>query len=71
MRHLRCICFVRPSPDTIQHLIDEFREPKYGEYAICEYVSVVSLEECMINKDRLHKCHSQIIAGKTRRSGQQ
>ncbi|MCJ1227061.1 vacuolar protein sorting-associated protein 45 [Toensbergia leucococca] len=34
MRHLRCLCFVRPSPDSIQHLIDEFREPKYGEYNI-------------------------------------
>lgn len=34
MRHLRCICFVRPSPDSLQHLIDEFRDPKYGEYAI-------------------------------------
>ena len=36
MRHLRCICFVRPSPNSIQHLSDEFRDPKYGEYAICE-----------------------------------
>lgn len=36
MRHLRCICFVRPSPDSIQHLIDEIRDPRYGEYAICE-----------------------------------
>ena len=36
MRHLRCICFVRPSPDSIQHLIAELRDPKYGEYAICE-----------------------------------
>ena len=36
MRHLRCICFVRPSPDSIQYLVDEFRDPKYGEYAICE-----------------------------------
>ncbi|KAL2351824.1 vacuolar protein sorting-associated protein 45 [Cryomyces antarcticus] len=34
MRHLRCLCFVRPSPDSIQFLIDEFREPKYGEYNI-------------------------------------
>ncbi|EMC97040.1 hypothetical protein BAUCODRAFT_32783 [Baudoinia panamericana UAMH 10762] len=34
MRHLRCLCFVRPSPDSIQALIDEFREPKYGEYHI-------------------------------------
>ena len=34
MRHLRCICFVRPSADSIQYLIDEFRDPKYGEYNI-------------------------------------
>ncbi|KAF4628734.1 hypothetical protein G7Y89_g9414 [Cudoniella acicularis] len=34
MRHLRCLCFVRPSADSIQFLIDEFRDPKYGEYNI-------------------------------------
>ncbi|ORY69485.1 glucose inhibited division protein A-domain-containing protein [Pseudomassariella vexata] len=34
MRHLRCICFVRPSSDSIQFLIDELRDPKYGEYQI-------------------------------------
>ncbi len=32
MRHLRCLCFVRPSADSIQFLIDELREPRYGEY---------------------------------------
>ncbi|KAI9677613.1 MAG: vacuolar protein sorting-associated protein 45 [Caeruleum heppii] len=32
MRHLRCLCFVRPSPESVQFLIDELREPKYGEY---------------------------------------
>lgn len=35
MRHLRCLCFLRTSPDSIQSLIEEFREPKYGEYYIC------------------------------------
>ena len=34
MRHLRCLCFVRPSPDSLQFLIDELRAPKYGEYHI-------------------------------------
>lgn len=42
MRHLRCICFVRPSPDSIQLLIDEFREPKYGEYYICMLANIKS-----------------------------
>lgn len=32
MRHLRCLCIVRPSPESIQLLIDELRDPKYGEY---------------------------------------
>ncbi|KAI5855593.1 Sec1-like protein [Durotheca rogersii] len=32
MRHLRCLCFVRPSPESVQFLIDELRDPKYGEY---------------------------------------
>jgi hypothetical protein len=37
MRHLRCLCFLRPSPESIQLLVDEFREPKYGEYYIRTY----------------------------------
>lgn len=43
MRHLRCLCFVRPSPDSIQLLIDELREPKYGEYNLCK-------RDCNIDK---------------------
>ena len=34
VRHLRCLCFLRPSPESIQFLIDELREPKYGEYNV-------------------------------------
>jgi hypothetical protein len=45
MRHLRCLCFVRPSPESIQGLIEELREPKYSEYNICEdYAEAVLLE---------------------------
>jgi len=43
MRHLRCLCFVRPSPDSIQLLIDELRDPKYGEYNLCKDKS----EKCL------------------------
>jgi vacuolar protein sorting-associated protein 45 len=34
MRHLRCLCFIRPSSNSVQLLIDELREPKYGEYNV-------------------------------------
>ncbi|KAK6541634.1 vacuolar protein sorting-associated protein 45 [Orbilia ellipsospora] len=34
MRHLKCLCFVRPSPDSIQYLVEELRDPKYGEYML-------------------------------------
>lgn len=40
MRHLRCLCFVRPSPDSIQNLIEEFREPRYGEYYVCKFDTI-------------------------------
>ena len=41
MRHMRCICFLRPSSDNIQYLIEELREPKYGEYGICTLSGLV------------------------------
>lgn len=34
MRHLRCLCMVRPSPESIQLLVDELRDPRYGEYYV-------------------------------------
>jgi vacuolar protein sorting-associated protein 45 len=34
MRHLKCICFVHPTSETIQALVGELREPRYGEYSI-------------------------------------
>lgn len=49
MRHLRCICFVRPSAESVQYLIDEFREPKYGEYFICK-TSLVCLACSMVRR---------------------
>ncbi|KAJ1570115.1 vacuolar protein sorting-associated protein 45 [Nowakowskiella sp. JEL0078] len=32
MKHLKCICFVRPSAEAIQSLVEELREPCYGDY---------------------------------------
>ncbi|KAL7752594.1 vacuolar protein sorting-associated protein 45 [Sorochytrium milnesiophthora] len=32
LKHLKCICFVRPSAESLQSLADELRNPKYGEY---------------------------------------
>lgn len=34
MRHLNCIVFVRPSPESIDYLIDEIRLPKYASYEL-------------------------------------
>lgn len=48
MRHLRCLCFVRPSSDSIQHLIEELREPRYGEYHICE-IPIFHTTSCLAN----------------------
>lgn len=34
MRHLRCLVYVNPSEETIQALLKELQNPKYGEYYI-------------------------------------
>lgn len=37
MKHLKCICFVRPTRENVELLAQELRHPKYGLYYICEY----------------------------------
>ncbi|XP_065836876.1 vacuolar protein sorting-associated protein 45-like [Oscarella lobularis] len=32
MKHLKAICFLRPTPDNIDALVEELRVPKYGLY---------------------------------------
>ncbi|CDK28808.1 unnamed protein product [Kuraishia capsulata CBS 1993] len=34
MRHLKCICFVKPTEETITALVDELQNPKYSGYSI-------------------------------------
>eukprot|EP00052_Salpingoeca_macrocollata_P011810 m.91195 g.91195 ORF g.91195 m.91195 type:complete len:558 (-) comp18207_c0_seq2:51-1724(-) len=34
MHHLKAVCFVRPVPESIEALIAELRQPKYGQYDI-------------------------------------
>ncbi|KIK95164.1 hypothetical protein PAXRUDRAFT_402229 [Paxillus rubicundulus Ve08.2h10] len=32
MPHMKCVCFLQPSEDSIEAVCAELREPKYGEY---------------------------------------
>ncbi|KAI9283615.1 Sec1-like protein [Umbelopsis sp. AD052] len=34
MRHLKCLCFLRPTSESLQWLIAELRDPCYGDYYI-------------------------------------
>lgn len=34
MRHLKCLCFIRPNAESIQMLVDELRDPKYSSYEL-------------------------------------
>jgi hypothetical protein len=38
MRHLKCICFLRPTQQIIQTIVEELREPCYKEYYLCKQV---------------------------------
>lgn len=37
MAHMKCVCFLQPSEDSLEALSAELREPKYGEYYLCQY----------------------------------
>lgn len=39
LKHLSAICFLRPTEENIQALVRELREPKYGNYYICKFIS--------------------------------
>ncbi|KXS13498.1 Sec1-like protein [Gonapodya prolifera JEL478] len=32
LKHLKCVAFLRPTPESVQALVDELREPRYSEY---------------------------------------
>ena len=36
MAHMKCVCFIRPTPESLDALAEELREPRYGEYYLCE-----------------------------------
>lgn len=39
MPHMKCVCFLQPSEDSLEALEAELREPKYGEYYLCQSVA--------------------------------
>jgi hypothetical protein len=46
---MKCVCFLQPSEDSIEAVCAELREPKYGEYYLCQCVSPLgtSIRELM------------------------
>ena len=36
IKFLKCIAFIRPTPENVQLLSEELRYPKYAQYYICE-----------------------------------
>lgn len=39
--HLKCVCFLQPSEESLESLEAELREPKYGEYYLCQWVNLI------------------------------
>lgn len=38
MPHMKCVCFLQPSEESLEAVCAELREPKYGEYYLCQCV---------------------------------
>jgi hypothetical protein len=41
MAHLKAICFLRPTPENLNDLKRELKNPRYGEYYLCTCVPFV------------------------------
>lgn len=39
MPHMKCVCFLQTSEESLEALEAELREPKYGEYYLCQWVN--------------------------------
>lgn len=44
MKHLKCVCFLRPTKENIDHLVKELKSPKYGLYYIY-FSNVISKQD--------------------------
>ncbi len=37
IKHLKCLCFLRPTKKNILDLIRELKNPRYGQYYLCRF----------------------------------
>ena len=47
MKHLKCICFLRPTKENVELLAQELKMPKYGLYYICKNIMLFT---CPLNQ---------------------
>lgn len=43
MPHMKCVCFLQTSEDSLEALGEELKEPKYGEYYLCQSVNLLDV----------------------------
>ena len=43
MAHMKCVCFLQTSEDSLEALGEELKEPKYGEYYLCQSVNLMDV----------------------------
>lgn len=36
MTHMKCVCFLQNNEDSLEAMQLELKEPKYGEYYLCQ-----------------------------------
>lgn len=49
MPHMKCVCFLQNSEDSLGSLEEELKEPKYGEYYLCQSVNLSGLRCVILN----------------------
>jgi vacuolar protein sorting-associated protein 45 len=61
---LKCVVFVRPTPENVQLLIEELRSPRYVQYYICKSLdmNVLNTFVCLDFSNIISKADIKLLA---------
>jgi len=62
MPHMKCVCFLRTTEDSLAALEAELSEPKYGEYYLCQSVNYSTMKPHLNTSDGFPPDFSNILS---------
>jgi len=65
MAHMKCVCFLQNNEESLEALEEELKEPKYGEYYLCQLVNLLRYNVALLVILIVHCLDFSNILGKS------